>query len=166
MPGLDYTNNKVYIHRKQFKPLYIGVILKDVDTLFVHDRDNYFIALNALGIDTEVLTSRLLHFRYVQIKYRGMKLMTTRKYFYDHATPANLMNGREMLFLPVPKFGLDAALEYERIITDDQKLSQMDLFEVAETMRNTDSPNLLNLWLKSVAKAEQVNLEIKRKKIL
>ena len=161
--GFDYSNNKIYIHRKIGKPLYIGIILSQVDTLYIHDRDNYLIPMNGLGVDEEVIMSKILAFHYIQMKWKGEKLITTRKYFFDHCKGANMFNGRTMLFMPIAYFGLDKALAYEQMLKSN-KLAQMSIFDVAEKIKETNSSNLLSLWLKSVDQAEKANQKIKKEK--
>lgn len=143
----DYTNNKIYIHRKQFKPLYIGLI--ENNTLIIHDKDNYYSPMHGLGIDYSVLQSPNLPYIYIQMKYRDNKLLTTRKYFWDHAKAFNLLNGRKILFLPIKDFGLDKATQYNNL-RDPNKLVQLDIFDIAKE----NDPKLLDLWIKSMIKQE------------
>jgi hypothetical protein len=96
----------------------------------VTDKDNYHIQSKSLGIDTKILEEIELDFCYITMEYHGRRLITTKRYFIDHAKSHNIFNFREMVFLPISEFSLAKALRYEK---DKQinSISSKDIFDIA-----------------------------------
>lgn len=118
-------------------------------TLYVTDRDNYHRDSKSLGLDKEILLNLDLDFTYIRFKFHKHTLITTRSFFADNSVEHNILNFRDMRFMPLSKFGLAKALKYERSI-DDKSLASKDIFEIMAT----DNSRVLNRWLRAIEREE------------
>jgi|GEM_PF-3309059 hypothetical protein len=110
----------------EFQTRYIGKLdTSGQGTLLIErDKKHLFQKTNSLGINTELLTSPDIKFKYILIDYAGRKLSTTRMYFLTHSKSFKFSQFELQHFLEIDSFGLDKANEYEKSI---QK--QLSLFE-------------------------------------
>lgn len=153
----SFKNNKVNIFTpKGHKPVFIGEINPKEDTLYVRDRDNFHPGTKSLGIDSEILAEAAIPFKYLVFRYYKNKLITTRKFFWDHRLITDkdvLRNGRVMSFLPMGLFGVEQALAYENSLKKEREnvLDQMDIFEIGKIEDETGS-RMLDIYLKNLIK--------------
>lgn len=148
MPKLQLDKHKnfikVYVDYHSLSPKYVGEIKDNV--LHVYDKDNIHEPSKSLGVDRLALESKEIQYEFISIGYNGAKRLTTRYYFYAHAKPYKLFNGREQLFLRVDQFGLKRAMKWEEY-TEASELAQLDIFDIHEkTGYKDDNNTLLRRW--------------------
>lgn len=156
---LKFIDGKVFIKPTFGAEVLVGQI-KD-EKLYVKDKDNYHKASDALGLDKEVLFSKLLRYTQIEFKFHGYTYTTTRRYFVTYSVKKSLMNGRNMLFMHIPEIRLDKALKHDKFLADatikkysyPKNLKDMDIFEVFEEQRrrNVFNNRLLRRWEKLIA---------------
>lgn len=141
--------NNIFVKPKVGDRIRIGYI--EDNTLKLLDKDNYHRDSKSLGLDKEILFNLDLHYEFITATFHKHNLITTRSYFSDHAVEHNILNFRDMVFLPLEEFGLTKALKYEREI-EDQALTSKDVFDILKE----DNPRVLNEWLKAVEREEAI----------
>jgi len=129
------------------KELDVGII--ENGSYYINDKDCYYEAGNAYGVDEEVLLDEHLSFKLVMFKRQ--QLITTRIYFVDHSIRYNLLNGRVMTFLSEGQFGLVKALHYERSIRNSEVLKMQYVGDVLAL----DNPRLFREWEKVIEQEER-----------
>jgi len=139
--------NNIFVKPRIGERIKVGYI--DGDSLHLTDKDNYHQESKSLGLDKEILFNLNLNYEYITATFHKHNLITTRAYFVDHSTEHNLLNFRDMRFLPLSEFGLAKALKYEREIKD-QALVSKDIFDILKS----DNPRVLENWLKAIEREE------------
>jgi hypothetical protein len=151
---LKFVNGVVFI-KPLFEPeVKIGYIKNS--RLIVLDKDNYHKASNSLGIDKEIIWSKLINFTQIQFKFHGYRYSTTRRYFADFSYRQSLMNGRNMVFLSIKDIDLAKGLAYDSKLRDaytykysiPQNLKDMDVLDIFDEQRKRGINNnrLLRRW--------------------
>jgi len=141
------VNENIFI-TSIFKRIKVAKLIKN--SLLVIDNDNYHRASKSLGLDREILYDETLGYHIIQLKFHGRALMTTRKFFINYGKKHNLLNGRDMLFLPTQDFELAKALRWENKISKlVTGLKDFDIFTVFEEQRKrglSETNKLFRAW--------------------
>lgn len=139
--------NNIFVKPKSGPRVQVGYI--EDSTLRLIDRDNYHKASKSIGLDKEILFDLDLKYEFISVKFYNKNYITTRSFFADWSVEHNLLNFRDMRFLPLSDFGLAKALRYERDISD-KALATRDIHEILAE----DNPRVLEKWLIAVEKEE------------
>lgn len=136
---------KVFILDRLDRKIFVGSILGD--TFRSYDMDNYHSISKSLGIDSTVLTTPTLRYRWIHFVYEGINYYTTRSYFYHHLKTYKLFNSRDQKFLELSQFGREKAERWEEYM-DNLATAQYDIFKVLDEQRLTGEHNneFLHEW--------------------
>lgn len=115
------------------------------------DQDNYHKDSRSLGIDSILLISRELVYKYITFTYYGKVYTTTRFYFNKKGVERDILNTRKMLFVPINDIYLSKAIKYEQVIKTAE-LGQMSIFDVFLDPRNGNNNALLSQWEEAINK--------------
>jgi len=161
---LKYIDGNIFVKPTFGTEVRVGIIKEN--KLTVKDKDNYHKASDSLGIDKEVLYSKLLRYTQIEFKFHGYVYSTTRKYFTIYSKKQSLMNGRNMLFMHIPEIRLDKALKYDKWLSDahnyrysiPRELRKMDIFDVFEYQRQRGIYNnrILRLWERAISNQSKI----------
>lgn len=146
------VKNGVFITDDLNRRIFVGKIR--MKTLTLLKKDNYHYTSASLGVDMNILLSKLLNYSLVQFDFHGRNYTTTRSYFINNGTSRSLFNGRDMMFLPLDKFGIVKALKWEKKFKKSYKdLDQMDVFDVfiEQIKHGMTSNDLFNTWFKRIS---------------
>ena len=117
VPSDDLNVYKVKL-KLQLDSRYIGKLDTSGEGTFITNRKSLqlFLKLNALGINHELLTNESIPFKWIDIKYEGQRLITSRKYFLAKGKQYQFgKKGFEpLVFLPLDEFGIEKARAFER----------------------------------------------------
>ena len=155
---LKYVKNRVSVRPTFGAETVVGYIKNG--KLSITDSDNYHHKSKSLGIDESVLFSTLLSYTQVHFKFHGFPYATTRSHFADTSRKRSLMNGRDMMFLPLEKLNLSIGLAYDKHKADTEikkreypsDLSKWDVFDVfiEQIRRGITNNRLFYRWEKLI----------------
>lgn len=104
----------------------VGVIQEDTKTYYkTIPKGRHFRKNNSLAVSSEILER---DFEYIVIKYGNDTYITTKNYFTAHSKANQFPGLEKQNFLPISKFGIEKAEDWER---SNKKHTQYSIFDIA-----------------------------------